>query len=118
MACSCSSSTGSNTQVPKQYSTCSGTSLCHAFLLRAIMRFNKLLRISHSDDESAVGADLSRPPPHCISHKRGIAETWRNGFQVPIYRPKGGSKILRLFCKTALSAPFTADYLQTIHTPR
>ena len=28
-----------------------------------------------------VGADLSRPPP--------------------IYRPKGGSKILRLFCKTA-----------------
>ncbi|HYU75820.1 MAG TPA: hypothetical protein VEL31_24365, partial [Ktedonobacteraceae bacterium] len=39
--------------------------------------------------EWAVGADLLRPPPHCISHKRGIAETWRNGFQVPIYRPKG-----------------------------
>src|SRR6266700_3253609 len=37
--------------------------------------------------EIAVGADLSRPSPPCISHKRGIAETWRNGFQVPIYRP-------------------------------
>src|SRR5207248_898144 len=23
----------------------------------------------------------------CISHKRRIAETWRNAFQVPIYRP-------------------------------
>src|SRR6266567_901024 len=38
--------------------------------------------------EWAVGADLSRPPPHCISHKRGIAETWRNAFPVPIYRPR------------------------------
>src|SRR5438045_6293088 len=31
---------------------------------------------------------LSCAPPHCISHKRGIDETWRNAFQVPIYRPK------------------------------
>ena len=34
-----------------------------------------------------VGAGSPRPSPHCISHKRGIAETWRNAFQVPIYRP-------------------------------
>src|SRR5205807_9500383 len=46
------------------------------------MHFNKLIR-------PAVGADLSCPSPHCISHKRGIAETWRNAFQVPIYRPTG-----------------------------
>src|SRR2546423_3971006 len=50
--------------------------------------------------EIAVGASAeftervsipSRPSPHCISHKRGIAETWRNAFQVPIYRPKYAS---------------------------
>src|SRR5712692_5385326 len=60
------------------------------------MDFNKFIVISHTDDESAVGADSSRPSPHCISHKRGIAETWdpvwgtgNNAFQVPIYRPRG-----------------------------
>ena len=30
-------------------------------------------------------------------HKGGVDETWRNGFQVPIYRPKGGSKITCLY---------------------
>ncbi len=28
--------------------------------------------------------DLSCTSPQYISHKRGIAKTWRNGFQVPI----------------------------------
>ena len=53
-----------------------------------------------NDDDTAVGADLSRPPPHCISHKRGIAETWdpawgagNNAFQVPIYRPNANPTI-------------------------
>src|SRR6266568_9460660 len=46
--------------------------------------FNKFIGIFHTDDEAAVGADSSRPPP--------------------IYRPKGGPKILGLFCETALSA--------------
>ena len=41
-----------------------------------IMNFNKLKGISHTGDEAPVGADLSCPPPHYISHKRGIAETW------------------------------------------
>src|SRR6266699_6637389 len=39
------------------------------------------------NDDTAVGAGSPRPSPHCISHKRGIAETWRNALQVPIYRP-------------------------------
>src|SRR5437016_13569121 len=54
------------------------------------------MEISHPGDEASVGADLSCPSPHCISHKRGIAETWdpvwgtgNNAFQVPIYRPTG-----------------------------
>src|SRR5207237_10882042 len=49
-----------------------------------IMDFNTFIGISHTDDETAVGADLSRPPP--------------------IYRPKGGSKILGLICSSSLSA--------------
>jgi len=49
-----------------------------------IMDFNKFIGIAHTDDEAAVGADLSRPPP--------------------IYRPKRGPKLLGLFCETALSA--------------
>ncbi len=32
-------------------------------LHRRFMNFNKLMGISHTDDEAAVGADLSRPPP-------------------------------------------------------
>src|SRR5437868_1585895 len=68
------------------------------------MDFNTFIGIFHPSDETAVGADLSRPPPPCISHKRRIAETWRNAFQVPIYRPKGGSKILGLICSSSLSA--------------
>ena len=71
------------------------------------MNFNKLLRLSYPTDESAVGADLSCPPPHCISHKRRIAETWRNAFQVPIYRPKGGSKILGLICSGKVQMKMT-----------
>src|SRR2546421_12637418 len=51
-----------------------------------IMDFNKFIGIAHTDDEAAVGADLSRPPP--------------------IYRPKRGPKLLGLFCETALSDSF------------
>src|SRR5712691_6550959 len=47
---------------------------CQAQFIQIEPCLNKLIR-------PPVGADLSRPPP--------------------IYRPKGGSKILRLFCKTA-----------------
>src|SRR5438105_557709 len=50
-------------------------------------KLSQINRDTLPGNETAVGADLSRPPPPCISHKRGIAETWRNAFQVPIYRP-------------------------------
>jgi|SRR5438045_4921650 hypothetical protein len=49
---------------------------------------------------------LSCAPPHCISHKRGIAETWdpawgagNNAFQVPIYRPTGTPPYLLIFIR-------------------
>src|SRR5712691_7943840 len=54
-----------------------------------------------------VSADLSCTSPHCISHKRRIAETWdpvwgtgNNAFQVPIYRPwfSSTNAPLRLVC--------------------
>ncbi|MFL5586317.1 MAG: hypothetical protein ACJ8DI_01515, partial [Ktedonobacteraceae bacterium] len=59
-----------------------------------IMHFDKFIRPVVGTLSGGQVTDLSCAPPHCISHKRGIAETWdpawgagNNAFQVPIYRP-------------------------------
>src|SRR5438874_13628768 len=61
---------------------------------RADNELSQMNRDTLPGSETAVGTlsggqvtDLSCAPPPCISHKRGIAETWRNAFLVPIYRP-------------------------------
>src|SRR5437588_1079891 len=54
----------------------------HSRGTRRCMDYPLIMWVIHT-----VGADLSCTSPPCISHKRRIAETWRNAFQVPIYRP-------------------------------
>src|SRR5437763_3432961 len=73
----------------------------NSFVRTADYELSKINRETLPGNETAVGTlsggqvtDLSCAPPHCISHKRGLAETWdpvwgtgNNAFPVPIYRP-------------------------------
>ncbi len=57
-------------------------------LHRRFMNFNKLMGISHTDDEAAVGADLSRPPP--------------------IYRPRGNPQHIPVHFLKLIIGPFSS----------